>query len=329
MKVCIYGAGAIGSLIAGRLAHVSDVEVSMIARGESLAAIRERGVRVVGDEGEVVARVRASDDPGSLGAQDYVFIALKQHQLALVTESIQPLIGADTSVIPPTTGIPYWYFHGQTGPHENRQIERLDPGGSLWRAIPPERVLGCVFRVAAQVVAPGVVRQDGSYAKLPLGEPDGTVSPRVRRLSKAMCAAGFESPVVDNVRGWLWLKMISSLCWNPVAALTLATWGELVDSPRVVDLVRTMMKEADAVAAALGGNPPISVEERLAAPRSAPHHKMSMLQDIERGRPLEYRAITDSIEAMREIAGLETPTIDSVLALLRLRAQMHGGVEHA
>jgi 2-dehydropantoate 2-reductase len=181
-------------------------------------------------------------------------------------------------------------------------------------------VLGCVFRVAAQVVAPGVVHQDGSYAKLPLGEPDGSISPRALRLSEAMCAAGFESPVVGNIRSWLWIKMISSLCWNPVAALTLATWGELAASQGVVDVVRRMMQEADAVACALGGPPPIPVEERLAAARSAPDHKMSMLQDLERGRPLEYQALTDSIEAMRDIAGVGTPTIDSVLALLRLRA---------
>ncbi|WEY39846.1 MULTISPECIES: 2-dehydropantoate 2-reductase [Paraburkholderia] len=320
MKVCVYGAGAIGSLIAGRLACVSGIEVSVVARGEQLDAISRQGIRIVDAAGEVTAHVKATDNPASLGVQDYVFLALKQHQLLDVVNSIEPLIGTHTSLIPPTTGIPYWYFYGQPGAHANRRIDRLDPGGTLWRAIPPQRVLGCVFRVAAQVVAPGVVHQDGSYAKLPLGEPDGSVSARVRRLSEAMCAAGFESPVVDNIRSWLWIKMISSLCWNPVAALTLATWGELAASPGAVDVVRRMMQEADAVACALGGPPPIAVEERLAAARSAPHHKMSMLQDLERGRPLEYQPLADSIEAMRDIAGLGTPTIDSVLALLRLRA---------
>jgi 2-dehydropantoate 2-reductase len=322
MKVCICGAGAIGTLIAGRLARVPGVDVSMIARGAQLSAINENGLRIADHvhDGEHAVRVRASDDPASLGAQDYVFIALKQHQLAGALDIIHPLLDEQTSVIPPTTGIPYWYFYGQQGEHANRRVERLDPGGLLWNAIAPERVLGCVFRVAAELVRPGVVRQDGHYAKLPLGEPDGSSSSRVRRLSEAMCAAGFESPVVDNIRSWLWLKMISSLCWNPVAVLTLATWGELGDSPGVVKVVRRMMHEADAVATALGGPPPISTDERFAATRSAPHHKMSMLQDLERGRELEYQVLIDSIESMREIAGLETPTIDTVLALLRVRA---------
>lgn len=324
MKVCVYGAGAIGSLIAARLARVADVEVSVIARGAQLAAIREHGLRIADDDRDIAARVRATDDPATLGEQDYVFVALKQHQFVGALDSMQPLLGARTSVIPPTTGIPYWYFHAQPGAHENRRIERLDPGGRLWAAIAPERVLGCVFRVAAEVVAPGVVRQDGIYARLPVGEPDGSSSARVRRLSDAMCAAGFESPVVDNIRGWLWVKMISSLCWNPVAVLTLATWGELSDNVGIIDVVRRMMEEADAVACALGGAPPISTAERLASARSAPHHRMSMLQDLERGRPLEYQVLADSIEAMREIAGLDTPTIDAVLALLHMRAVKAG-----
>ena len=181
-------------------------------------------------------------------------------------------------------------------------------------------MLGCVFRVASEVVEPGVVRQDGAYAKLPIGEPDGSISERAVRLSNAMIAAGFDSPVVDNIRGWLWIKMISSMCWNPVAVLTLATWGEISERPDVVNMVRRMMAEADAVASALGGKPPISTEERIASARSATHHKMSMLQDLERGRPLEYQVLVDSIRAMREIAGLETPTIDGILGLLELRA---------
>jgi 2-dehydropantoate 2-reductase len=323
MKVCVFGAGAIGSLIAARLAGVPGIEVSVIARGAQLAAIREHGLRIVDSddrEGAHPVRVHATDNSASLGPQDYVFVALKQHRFADAIDSIMPLLGPDTAVIPPTTGIPYWYFHGQRGANAGRRVERLDPGGRLWSAIAPERVLGCVFRVAAELEAPGIVRQDGAYAKLPVGEPDGTTSARVQRLSEAMCAAGFESPVVADIRGWLWIKMISSLCWNPVAVLTLATWGEIGSNPVVVDLVRTMMAEADAIATALGGTPPISTDERIAAARSAPHHKMSMLQDLERGRPLEYRVLIDSIEAMREIAGLRTPTIDAIYAMLELRA---------
>lgn len=321
MKVCVYGAGAIGSLIAARLARVEGVNVSVIARGEQLAAIRANGLRVIAANEDFSVRVTVTDDPAELGPQDYVFIALKSHQLAGVLTSIQSILGSDTAVIPPTTGIPYWYFYGQAGVHAGRRIDRLDPQGQLWHSLAPHRVLGCVFRVAGEVTEPGVVRQDGSYARLPVGEPDGSASARVMRLSEAMIAAGFDSPVVDDIRSWLWIKMISSMCWNSIAVLTLATWGEISASPELLKLVRRMMTEADAVATALGGTPPISTDERMAAPRSAPHHKMSMLQDLERGRPLEYEVITESIEAMRDIAGLETPTINGVLALLKLRAR--------
>jgi 2-dehydropantoate 2-reductase len=321
MNICVFGAGAIGSLIAARLARVSGVNVSVIARGKQLAAIRSNGLRVLGAGEDFSVRVTATDNPVELGPQDYVFVALKSHQFEEALDSIQPLLGPETVVIPPTTGIPYWYFHGQQGVHANRRIERLDPNGRLWAAIPPERVLGCVFRVATEVVSPGVVRQDGTYARLPVGEPDGSDSVRARRLSDVMTAAGFDSPVVNNIRSWLWIKMISSMCWNPVAVLTLATWGELSESEALLRVVRRMMTEADAVATALGGEPSISTEERIAAARAAPHHKMSMLQDLERGRPLEYQVIVASIEAMRDIAGLPTPTIDGVLALLQLRAR--------
>jgi 2-dehydropantoate 2-reductase len=321
MNICVFGSGAIGGLIAARLARVADVNVSVIARGEQLAAIRSDGLRVVGADEDFSVRVTATDNPAELGPQDYIFVTLKSHQIEGALASIQPLLGPETVVIPPTTGIPYWYFHGQQGVHTNRRIDRLDPNGRQWAAIPPERVLGCVFRVASEVVAPGVVRQDGTYARLPIGEPNGSDSARARRLSEVMIAAGFDSPVVNNIRSWLWIKMISSMCWNPVAVLTLATWGEISESQELLRVVRRMMTEADAVASALGGEPPISTEERIAAARAAPHHKMSMLQDLERGRPLEYQVIVDSIEAMRDIAGLPTPTIDGVLALLQLRAQ--------
>jgi 2-dehydropantoate 2-reductase len=321
MKICVFGAGAIGGLIAARLAQVPGIEVSLVARGAQLAAIRQSGLRLVEGTSVRAVPVQATDDPATLGAQDCVFVTLKAQQFTPALDGIGALLGPHTVVVPPTTTIPYWYFHRLTGPHEGRRIEAIDPGQRQWDAIDPGRVLGCVFRVAAESVEPGLIRQTGSYARLPIGEPDGTSSERAVRLSALMNQAGFESPVVPDIRGWIWHKMISSLCWNPLAVLTQATWGRVAGQPRIHALARRMMDEADAVATALGGKPPLSIEERMAAPLSAPDHKMSMLQDLERGRPLEYEPIIESLHAMRTIAGLGTPTIDDIYALLSLRAE--------
>lgn len=321
MKICIYGAGAIGTLMAGRLAAVPGVEVSLIARGGTLETVRRNGVQVRWGHEVQTSHVRATEQPAELGPQDYVFVTLKAQQLNEALAGIGHLLGTKSVVVPPTTTIPYWYFHSMPGPFGGLRLESLDPGMQQWSAIAPERVLGCVFRVAAQLVEPGVVRQTSAYAKLPLGEPDGSQSARATRLSQAMQQAGFDSPVVPDIRGWLWHKMISSLCWNPLAVLTHAPWGDLAQQPQVNALARRMMQEADAIAAAVGGRVPISVEERMSAPRAAPAHKMSMLQDLELGRPLEFEPILASLRAMQELVDRPTPTIDEVYALMSLRAR--------
>ncbi|TMH02306.1 MAG: 2-dehydropantoate 2-reductase, partial [Betaproteobacteria bacterium] len=321
MKLCIFGAGAIGGYLATHLAQVDGLEVSVVARGEHLAAIRRNGLAIESPRGTLRARVRATDRPQELGAQDVVILALKSHQVTPALDGAQALLGPHTAVVPPTTGIPYWYFHGLPGPHRNRQIERLDPQGRQWQALPPERVIGCVYWVASEVTAPGVIHHDGSLSRFPIGEPDGSSSERVLRLAAALQGAGLDAPVVPDIRAWIWAKMISSLCWNPVATLTLATLSEMNARPEVVAIVRSMMSEADALAQRLGVQQmPISIEQRITAARNAGDHKMSMLQDLERGRALELDVLVDSIEAMREIAQSPTPTIDTVYALLRLRA---------
>jgi 2-dehydropantoate 2-reductase len=321
MKICVFGAGAIGGFLAARLAQVKNVEVSVVARGEHLDAIRDKGLRLVSPDGELHCLVNATDDPSMLGPQDYVFIALKAHQVVPALPGLKHLMGPNTTLIPPTTGIPYWYFHELPGPLENRQIEALDPRGQQWQQLSPERVLGCVYWVSAEVTAPGIIHHDGNFANFPIGEPNGTRSERVSRISDVMVAAGVQAPVVDDIRSWIWVKMISSLCWNPLAVLTTATLGEMNDRPEVVNIVRRMMYEADAVAERLGVRQmPLSVDERIALARRAVGHKMSMLQDLERGRPLEHEVLFDSIMTMRGLAQIQTPTLDDVYALLRLRA---------
>lgn len=268
MKICIFGAGAIGGYLAAHLAQVDGVEVSVVARGEHLAAIRRDGLRLLRPGGELRANVRATDQPAELGPQDVVFLALKSHQVTPALDGVQALLGPETAVVPPTTGIPYWYFHGLKGPFENRQIERLDPKGQQWRTLAPERVIGCVYWVASEVTAPGVIHHDGSLSRFPIGEPDGNRSERLLRLATALKTAGLDAPVVPDIRAWIWAKMISSLCWNPVAVLTGATLTEMNARPEVVTIVRRMMAEADALAARLGVEQlPLSVDQRIAATR--------------------------------------------------------------
>jgi 2-dehydropantoate 2-reductase len=321
MRICIFGAGAIGGFVAAHLARVGGLEVSVVARGAQLEAIREHGLRVVTPQGGFAVRVMATDDAAALGPQDVVFIALKQHQLTAALPALAALLGPQTTVVPPTTGIPYWYFHGLPGRHAGRQIDRLDPGGAQWRTLAPERAVGCVYWVATEVVEPGVIHHDGKLLRFPIGEPDGAASPRLQRLADAMNAAGLNAQIVPDIRAWIWAKMISSLSWNPLAVLTGATLDRLTAQAQVLAVVRRMMREAEQVAEALGVERwPITAEERIAAARNAGAHRMSMLQDWTQGRPLEIDVLTDSIAAMRELAGVATPTIDEVYALLRLRA---------
>lgn len=324
MKICIFGAGAIGGYLATHLAQVEGVTVSVIARGEHLAAIRTNGLAIESPRGTLRARVHATDNPHELGVQDVVILALKSHQVVAALDGVKALLGPHTAIVPPTTGIPYWYFHDLPGPFANRRIERLDPQGRQWDALAPERVIGCVYWVASEVIAPGVIHHDGALSRFPIGEPDGSSSERVTRLATALRDAGLEAPVVPDIRAWIWAKMISSLCWNPVAVLTLGTLSQMNARPEVVAIVRAMMAEADALTQRLGvEKTPITIDQRIAAARNAGDHKMSMLQDLERGRPLELDVLVDSIEAMREIAQSPTPTIDTVYALLRLRATQH------
>lgn len=223
--------------------------------------------------------------------------------------------------MPPTTGIPYWYFHDLPGPFNNRQVERLDPGGRQGRALAPERVIGCVYWVAEEVTAPGIIHHDGVLSRLLIGQPDGSSSRRITRLASAMHAADLDAPMVPDTRAWIWAKMISSLCWNPVATLTLGTLTEMNARPEVVAIVRAMVTEADTLARALRvEKTPMTIDERVAAARNSGDHEMSMLQDLECGRPLELDVLVDSIDAMREIARTATSTIDTVYALLKLRA---------
>ncbi len=312
LKVCVFGGGAIGGYIAGHLARAGQCEVSVVARGKTLDAIRKRGLRVITATEDFKVCVNAVEDTRELGVQDYVFVTLKTHQVDDALEQIRALMDSDTVVLPPTTGIPYYFF-------PDSQLPAIDPGARQWHAIPPAQVLGCVYWIGAHVLEPGVVSQDGTKAGCPIGELDGRPSERANRLSELLNASGIPAKVNENIRAAIWVKFVNSLCWNPVAMLTQGTLGEMRDTARIVPLVETMMREADALAAAMKLDIGPDPGKRIALTLSAPHHKMSMLQDLEAGRPLELAPLQRSLDAVRQLTDLRTPTLDTVLALAHLR----------
>jgi 2-dehydropantoate 2-reductase len=323
LKVCIFGSGAIGGYIAAHLARAGQCEVSVVARGATLAAIRAQGLRVRTPSGEIHAKVHATADARELGRQDYIFVTLKAHQFDAALDDIAALMDEHTTVLPPTTGIPYYFFHGMAGPVDGHRLDDIDPGARQWGALPPSQVLGCVHWIGAHAIAPGVIAQDGEKAGCPVGELDGQPSERVTRLAALLDESGIPSRVSDDIRAAIWTKFVNSLCWNPVAILTGATLGAMSEAPGIVPLVDTMMREADAIAAHVGlklGPPP---EKRIATTLSARDHKMSMLQDLEAGRPLELEPLVRSLRAVARLANLSTPTLDTVLALAALRARIH------
>jgi len=322
MKICVYGAGAIGGHIGALLARGA-AEVSLVARGPHLDAINRDGLRLrVGGE-EIAARVAASDDPGTLGVQDYVIVTLKAHQLAGAAPAMQALLGPDTAVVTAMNGIPYWYFHGLAGPHAGTRIEAVDPGGTIWAAIAPERVIGCVVYTAAAVAEPGLVVHE-SGDRYSLGEPDGTKSERALKLAKAMGAAGMKAPVKTNIRDEIWLKLWGNLSFNMIAVLTHGPLDQMAGEPGTRAIARAMMVEAQAIGEALGVKFPFDVERRMDVAKAVGPHKPSTLQDLERGRPMEIDALLTAVQEMGALTGTPTPTIDLILTLVQQRARNAG-----
>lgn len=320
MKVCIYGAGAIGGYIGAQLARAG-IDVSFVARGAHLAAMQQNGVKLLIDGEERVQKVRCTSDPRELGPQDYVFITLKAHSVPAVVETMQPLLGPQTAVITGVNGIPYWYFHRHGGALEGTTLESVDPGGRQWRLLGPERAIGCVLYPAAEIVAPGVIRH--VYGKkFPLGEPDGSRSQRVAALAEAMMAADLEAPVRDDIRNEIWLKLWGNLCFNPISALTHATLDVITSDPGTRALSRKMMLEAKDIAERFGVHFRVDVERRIDGAGAVGAHKTSMLQDLEAGRPMEIDPLLTVVQEMGRLVDQPTPTIDAVLALIKLREQV-------
>lgn len=319
MKICIFGAGAIGGLVGARLAGKGDAQVSLIARGPHLEAMRKNGLVLREAENETTIKVTATSDAKELGPQDYVFLALKAHSIPGILDSLKPLIGPDTAVVTGQNGVPWWYFYKQSGPYENQRIAAVDPGGRIWDTIGPERAIGCVVHPAAEIEAPGIIRHvEGD--RLPLGEPSGEKTERVARLAEILVASGIRAPVRPQIRSEIWVKLWGNLSFNPISALTGATLEEICADPSVRGVARAMMVEAQAIAEALGIKFAIDVDKRIAGAEAVGAHKTSMLQDLELGRPLEIDALVTAVQELGRLTEKPTPTIDTVLALIRQRA---------
>jgi 2-dehydropantoate 2-reductase len=323
MKITIFGAGAIGGYLAAKLAIAGRTDLSIVARGAHLEAVKANGLRLIEDGQESVAPVRAAAKAEELGVQDTVVLALKAHSLTPALDQIAPLLGDHTSVVTMQNGVPWWYFHGVVGPLEGTRLNAVDPGGAIWQRIGPERVVGSVVYPAVEVDAPGLIRHvEGK--RFSLGEPSGVRSERVTLLAEEMVKAGLQVPVRDDIRSEIWVKLWGNLSFNPISALTGSTLAAIVADEGTRTLARIMMLEAQAIGESLGVRFPIGVDRRIKGAGDVGEHKTSMLQDLERGRPMEIDALVSAVRELGRLTDKPTPTIDAVLALVRRLAVERG-----
>ncbi|WP_137931346.1 2-dehydropantoate 2-reductase [Mesorhizobium comanense] len=326
MKITIFGAGAIGGYLAAKLALAGRTELSIVARGAHLEAIQANGLRLIEDGGESVAPVRTAARAEELGAQDYVILALKAHSVAPALDQIAPLLGDGTAVVTMQNGVPWWYFHGLAVSLEGTRLETVDPGGAIWQRIGPERVIGSVVYPAVEVDAPGLIRHvEGK--RFSLGEPSGEKSERVTKLAEEMVKAGLQAPVREDIRSEIWVKLWGNLSFNPISALTGSTLAAIVADEGTRALARAMMLEAQAIGETLGVRFPIAVDRRIKGAGDVGEHKTSMLQDLERGRPMEIDALVCAVQELGRLTGKPTPAIDAVSALVRRLARERGCYE--
>jgi 2-dehydropantoate 2-reductase len=322
VKVCIYGAGAIGGYVGVKLA-LYGTDVSFVARGPNLAAIQRNGVTLLSEGQRLVARPPATDDPKQLGIQDYVILTVKAHSLFAIADSIQPLLGPKTALVPAINGIPWWYFYKLPGPYENTRLKTVDPRGQLWEKLDPARVIGCVVYPATDLIEPGVIEH--TYGnRFDIGEPDGAKSERAVLFSEQMIQAGLRCPIRPRIRENLWLKLWGNLSFNMICALTGSTFDIVTADPATRAVAREMMLEAQAIAEKLGIRFPLDVDARIAGAAEVGKHKPSTLVDLERGRPMEIDPLLGAVVEMGRLVGIETPVCDVVLALVRQRARAAG-----
>ena len=320
MKICVVGAGAIGGYLAVRLADAGH-EVSVVARGPHLAAIRAQGLTLIEAEQTLVADgLVATDRIRDLDSQDVVLLALKAHQIEAVVGDLPALLGPATVIVTLQNGIPWWYFQKLGGDYADRPVGAVDPNGVLFNSIDPDRLIGCIAYPAATVAEPGVIRHiEGN--RFPVGELDGRDSERVQRVAGALTEAGFKSRVLDDIRSEIWLKLWGNLTFNPISAMTHSTLVDICQFPLTRALTATMMTEAEAVAHRLGASFRVPMERRIAGAEAVGKHKTSMLQDVELGKPLEIDGMLGAVVELAELTKVEVPTLRALYACVSLLNQ--------
>ena len=324
MRIVIAGAGAIGGYIGARLARIG-ADVVLFARGAHLRAMQERGLRVIGDEGDFEVRPKTSDSLAAIGPADVVFLGVKAHGLTALAPQLAPLMGPDTVVVSTQNGIPWWYFQNHGGELDGLSLERVDPGGVIAAAIEPRRIVGSLAYFATEIVEPGVIRHTEGN-RISFGEPDGTKSERAKAIADALIAAGFRCPVTARFRHEIWVKLLGNVAFNPISALTGATLEELVRHPHTNRLIRELMAETETVAGKLGIELPISIDQRMAGAEKVGAHKTSMLQDFEAGRPMELEAIVGAVVELADRVGVPVPCTRTVYAAAKLMDETRGAL---
>lgn len=321
-KVCIYGAGAIGGWIGVKLAQAG-AQVSVVARGATLQALQEQGLRLIDAQGEHTVPVRASAEPVALGVQDLVVIAVKAPAMPAVAAAIGPLLGPDTMVLTAMNGVPWWFLDGFGGALAGTRLKAVDPDGAIAQAIPARHVVGCVVHAACAVEAPGLVRHNFGQ-RLIVGEPSGEKTPRVRALVAQLAQAGFEAELSERIQHDTWFKLWGNLTMNPVSAITGATMDRILADPLVRDFMSRVMLEAREIGARLGIVIDQQPEDRHRVTAKLGAVKTSMLQDVEAGKPLELDALVTAVWELGQLTGVATPYTDALLGLARLQAQVRG-----
>ena len=322
MKACIYGAGAIGGWIGVHLARAG-CDVSVVARGETLAAIRAHGLRLLEGGEEMAVPVKASASPAELGPQDLVVVAVKAPAMQAVAEGIAPLLGPDTIVLTAMNGVPWWFFEGFGGRYAGTRLRAVDPDGRIAGAIPAHHIIGCVVHASCSLPQPGQVQHHFGM-KLILGEPSGAKSGRVQQLAALLEHAGFEAPIADQIQKDAWFKLWGNMTMNPVSAMTGATTDRVLDDPLVVKFISDVMLEAREIGARIGIPIEQQPADRHAVTRKLGAFRTSMLQDVEAGKPVELDALVTVVQELGALTGVATPNTDALLGLARLHARVRG-----
>jgi 2-dehydropantoate 2-reductase len=323
VKICVFGAGSVGGYLAGFLAK-GGAEVSVVARGAHLGAIRANGLTVETPDGAINVKLAASDNPAELGRQDAVIVTVKAPGLPAVAATIGQLLGPGTPVAFAMNGIPWWYFHAHGGPLDGRRLPRLDPDDALWRAVGPQRAIGGIFWPACSVPAPGVVRLlTGAGRGTVFGEPDGTTTPRIESLAGAFRAGDLPVSIAHNIRELIWQKLTFNLSAGPMCVLTQAPVRATHEQPALIECSRRMLAEAEAIAFAMGYRLDIDVE-RVVATNTQLAHRPSILQDLEASRPMEIDALYSVPLELARLMDVPTPTLDLLVSLIRTKARAKG-----